>query len=289
MKAAANRIRALVDQARVIEPTFDNAARLASVYRQYYRDDYELARRICTDAGSGIDGLTEPMSVEDFYSDLNQPSTLGIEIAPSGSCSEGGFIVAAYATRSVQSRRSFADYFFRRVFPRETLEFESPQCESRVLQAIEEGNVYYVGDFVGAGGPLVSSSLLIALYREIVVRRMKARRCHVLGKCLTSARIGARVSQFGNRPILVLCERMGLRREGIESKVRELRVGALDPMMPGRDAEAVLNFGLYLGDTSRLEGRIADWQIDIEDVDCRVVVPDYVSTSILRALDDGGN
>jgi hypothetical protein len=246
----------VTSQAVVVSPTRQKAEQWWNWYQQAFVRDQELLARTCR-GEAGIDGLTEPLSIDDLFAALTMPDTLGLEVPPTPGLDDGGFVIVRYAGQQQHdSMARFREYFLNDVFRADDLRFRTADDQSAFLRVMDQGQVFYLAEFVSRGGRRVSSALINAVF-ETVCRERIGEPATVLGKCLDAAQIGRCKNTNGNRPIKVLVESLGMEKIARCDQMRTLQLpeqfdhrayGCEEPIRP---TTATLTFALYMGDARR--------------------------------------
>lgn len=273
-RPAGGALKRAVAAVRRTEPTYANARRVWSRYSSAVKDDLALARLVCNAASPescSIDGMTEVLSCQDLFEVLQMPNCLTLELQAPG-CPEGpprAFLMVPFATRSAESIEAFRNYFLGTVFDPSRLRYASRVDESTFQDALSQGNLVYLSEFVSPNSSAATMALLIAAH-AIIVRVFKVPNCVVLGKCLDAVCLAGYRNEFGNQPIKRLAASFKLSKIGEATQYRGLNLpqgqqtsGAAANSTSLEEAE--LLFGLYMGNAARMASLVAQYEDYLHD------------------------
>ena len=246
--------RPSLPRVHLVEPSRAAAERLWRYYQTAYYDDDALLARVC-DPDSGINGLTEPRTVDSLLAAMSMDDTVTLEAEPPKDAASGGFIIARHSGHGAV-RAAFQQYFLKGVFHRDALRFTDSAAERDFFRTIDAEPVMYLDEFVSLAGREFTASLMLACYNELAIVRLQSPETTLLGKCLDSAQIGRCQNLKGNLPIKTLIEALGQRPIARCDQVRRLQVAARTdllrqafpetPPVPDR-IDCRLTFTLYFG------------------------------------------
>ncbi|MEZ6145057.1 MAG: hypothetical protein R3B91_06415 [Planctomycetaceae bacterium] len=258
----------LIALTREVSPTRENAERLYHCYQEAYVNDDELYRRIVdsvSDPELGIDGLTEPMTVDDFERLISREGVLTLEVADpvADTRPPGGFVAVSYCTREPESIHRFRDNFLGANIEMSELVYASEEDDAWFHQFLDAGNIGCYSEFVSIHDPRVTLALRISSHQRVCIERMGRSNCGIVGKCLDEARIGASCNPHGNRPIKRQAVDTGLRPIAHTWQQRTLSLSPHAQLAEEATLDtwssvtAELKFSLFVGGTEKLTSEIA--------------------------------
>ena len=228
-----SRLRAMVDAVRLVECEPRTCERMWRCYQDAFVPDEDLLRAVGSrgEWPRAINGVTEPLTVAHFEQALSMPQTVGLELVDStDSDALRGFAIFRYATREDWSRRAFRDFVLGDALCHQEPHFENRRIAAKFNDALSAGNALCSVELVASGSSTVAACLLIAVYRHVVVGRLKSDNAAVVGKCLDGVRIGECINEQGNVGIIALAAGLSLERVGTIDQTRLLAAQATGPV-----------------------------------------------------------